>query len=142
MSASRLVIGVGNPDRGDDAVGLKAVRRMEGTETAEVSDCSELIDLWHGRDEVIVIDAMVSDARPGTIRRLDAVASPLPDVGFTSTHAFDLGTAISISKLLGRLPKSLVVYGIEADDVSPGAELTPSVQFAMESVLAELGESL
>lgn len=140
MSKNRLVIGVGNPDRGDDAVGLEAVRRISGVDTAEVSDCSELIDIWDGRDEVIVIDAMVSDALPGTIRRLDAISSPLPEGGFTSTHAFDLGTAISMSRLLGRLPASLVVYGIEAGDVSPGAGMTASVELAMQSVLSELGE--
>lgn len=140
MSKNRLVIGVGNPDRGDDAVGLEAVRRISGVDTAEVSDCSELIDIWDGRDEVIVIDAMVSDALPGTIRRLDAISSPLPEGGFTSTHAFDLGTAISMSRLLGRLPASLVVYGIEAGDVSPGTGMTASVELAMQSVLSELGE--
>lgn len=139
MSTNRLVIGVGNPDRRDDAVGLEAVRRISGVDTAEVSDCSELIDIWDGRDEVIVIDAMKSDAVPGTIRRLDAISSPLPEGGFTSTHAFDLGTAISMSRLLGRLPASLVVYGIEAGDVSPGAGMTPSVEIAMQSVLSELG---
>lgn len=140
MSKNRLVIGVGNPDRGDDAVGLEAVRRISGVDTAEVSDCSELIDIWDGRDEVIVIDAMVSDALPGTIRRLDAISSPLPEGGFTSTHAFDLGTAISMSRVLGRLPASLVVYGIEAGDVSPGTGMTASVELAMQSVLSELGE--
>jgi hydrogenase maturation protease len=142
MSTNLLVIGVGNPHRRDDAVGLSAVRRMDGVDTAEVSDCSELIDLWDGRDEVIVIDATLSDARPGTIRRIDAIDSPFPDIAFTSTHAFDLGTAISMSKLLGRLPASLTIYGIEADDISSGAGLTPSVQSALESVLAELGEYL
>lgn len=138
MSANCLVIGVGSPDRGDDAVGLEAVRRINGVDTAEVSDCSELIDLWDGREEVIVIDAMVSGAIPGTIRRLNATDSPFPAVGFTSTHAFDLGTAISLSKQLGRLPTSLVVYGIEAGDVSPGAGMTPRVELALQSVLSEL----
>lgn len=142
MRMNTLVIGVGNPDRGDDAVGLEAVRRIHGVDTAEVSDCSELIDLWDGRDEVIVIDAMISDARPGTIRRLDALSSPLPESAFTSTHAFDLGTAISMSRLLGRLPASLVVYGIEAGDVSPGAGITRPVEVALQSVLTELGKGL
>jgi len=141
MNTDRLVIGVGSPDRGDDAAGLEAVRRVREADTAEVYDCSELIDLWDGRDEVIVIDAMVSDAVPGTVRRVNAIDSPLPEVGFTSTHAFDLGTAISISRQLGRLPASLVVYGIEAADVTPGAEMTPSVEIAIQSVLTELGEN-
>ena len=140
MSSRRLVIGVGNPDRGDDAVGLETVRRVHKAETAEVDDCSELIDLWDGRDEVVVVDATLSNAPPGTIRRFDAIGSPLPEAGFLSTHAFDLGTAISMSKLLGKLPVSLVVYGIEADHVCHGAPMTPPVLEAMESVLAELGE--
>ena len=141
MSLERLVIGVGNPHRGDDAVGIETVRRIEGSDTAEVYDCSELIDLWDGRAEVIVIDATSSDAPPGTIRRFDAISSPIPEAGFVSTHGFDLGTAISISKLLGRLPASLVVYGIEADDVSHGAPMTSPVRDAMESVVTELEES-
>ncbi len=142
MSLERLIIGVGNPNRGDDAVGLETVRRINDADTAEVYDCSELIDLWDGRNEVIVIDATRSDSLPGSIRRFDAISSPLPEAGFVSTHAFDLGTAVSMSKLLGRLPTSLVVYGIEADDVSQGAPMTPAVRDAMETVLLKLERSL
>lgn len=138
MSGDRLVIGVGSDHRGDDAVGLETVRRITCVETAEVSDCSDLIEHWDGRDEVVVVDAMVSGSDPGCVRRFDAIATALPQSGFASTHAFDLSAAVAISRALGRLPRSLIVYGIEAADTSPGSPLSPAVRDAMESVVDDL----
>jgi len=53
----RLVLGCGNPDRGDDAAGRLVARRLGelGIEARENSgDALALLDAWQGADEVVV----------------------------------------------------------------------------------------
>lgn len=137
---SRMVIGLGNPFRRDDAAGLEAARRIRNAESHVLPVGGlELLDLWDGVDEVVVIDAMRSGRPPGSIRVFDALAE-LSDVseGFGSTHGLGLLSAIGLGGELGRLPHRLVVYGIEAGDVAPGVELSPAVVAAVERVVAEV----
>ena len=78
------VIGVGNPHRKDDAVGIAVVRLLGDRKpaNAEVVACdtdpTTLLDRWGEDDRVIVVDAASSRNAPGTIHRFDAVAAPLP----------------------------------------------------------------
>jgi hydrogenase maturation protease len=59
-----------------------------------------------------------------------------------STHTLGVGEAIELARALGRLPGRVVLYGIEAERIAAGAELTPAVSSAVdevvERVLAEL----
>lgn len=137
---SRIVIGLGNPFRRDDAAGLEAARRLRNVEshTSPVGGL-ELLELWNGADEVVVIDAMCSGGPAGTVRRFDALEELLDLAeGFGSTHGLGLVTAIGLGRELGRLPRRLVVYGIEAGDVAPGVELSAAVAAAVERVVAEV----
>ncbi|HEY1197934.1 MAG TPA: hydrogenase maturation protease [Thermoplasmata archaeon] len=144
-----LVIGLGNDHRGDDRSGLEVARalrpRLAGK--ARVEECASegiaLLELWGGSDRVLVVDAVRSGAAPGTVHRLEPGDGFMP--GFrttTSTHGLSLSEAVALAQGLGCLPRHLVVYGIEADDLGMGVELTPpvarGVQEATDRILAEL----
>lgn len=136
-----LLIGIGNEFRGDDAVGLAvaravAARGMPGVEVIEHhGEGAELIELWRGRDQVVVVDAVSSGAPPGTLHRLDA-AQPLPANLFCfSSHAFGLAQAIEMARTLDRLPASLTVVGIEGKSWTHGAPLDPAVAAAVEEAV-------
>ena len=59
---TRLVIGVGNPWRGDDGAGIEVARRLGGV--AFEGDGTGLIDVWENADdEVVVVDAAASGGR-------------------------------------------------------------------------------
>jgi len=117
-----LVLGCGNPDRGDDAAGplvacrLREMSREMGIDAREhTGDALSLMDAWQGVDEVVLIDAVVTGRRPGTVSMWDALEAPLagrPRVG--SSHALGLAEAIALSRTLGWLPRRLTLYGIEA----------------------------
>jgi hydrogenase maturation protease len=78
----------------------------------------------------------MSGAAPGTIRRFDASAQPLPKDAFRcSTHAFGVARAIELSRALGELPRSLVVYGIEGKNFAAGVGLSPEVERAVGEVV-------
>jgi hydrogenase maturation protease len=133
-----LIIGIGNEYRGDDAVGLIVARRLkvllgESVTVLEQSgDGAALMEYWRGAEAVIIIDAAMSGAAPGTIRRFDASAQPIPKDAFRcSTHAFGVAEAIELSRALTQLPRSLIVYGIEGKNFAVGVGLSPEVEKAV-----------
>lgn len=146
MSRDRpLIIGVGNRYRGDDGAGLavaRALQKRAAPETRIVEASGEgavLMEAWEGAGEVILIDAVQSGAVPGTVHRLDAAERPLPSRFIaTSTHAFGVAEAIETARVLGRLPRHLILYGIEGADFTPGERLSPAVTAACDSVVERL----
>lgn len=139
-----LLIGVGNPDRGDDGAGPIVASRLRLPEV-EVrlarGEATELLQLFSGRDRVYVVDAVVSGQAPGTLHRLDGHDLP----GFmrsTSTHGLGLAEAVELARVLGSLPRELVVLGIEAADLTPGAVLSAPVSEAVDRLLPALEKEL
>lgn len=112
-----LIIGCGNPDRGDDAVGLLVARQLReaGLDAREhTGDMLLLIDLWSGYDDVIIVDAMVSGAPAGSIAIFDPQTGQLPTQQLhSSTHQFGLAEVVELARTLDRLPPKLTIYGIE-----------------------------
>jgi hydrogenase maturation protease len=144
MTASRLVIGVGNEWRSDDAAGLVVARRLAelapGLRVAErAGEPVDLIDAFADQDEVILIDAVESGAPPGTIHRVDAGRRELPAELFRgSTHALGVAEAIELGRVLGRLPRRLLLFGIEGRSFCAGPSLSPDVERAAERLALEL----
>jgi hydrogenase maturation protease len=132
-----MVIGVGSRWRGDDAAGLEVARRLGGLE--HEGDPSALIELWAQADHVVVVDAALSGAPPGTVRRFDARSSPLPARTLrSSTHAFGVPDAIELARALGRLPARLEVYAIEGERFASGEGLSAAVRSSVEELAATL----
>jgi len=144
-----LVVGLGNDYRSDDGVGLYVVRRLRtshprGVCIVEASgEASGLVELWRPADRVHVIDATVSDVAPGTVRRVDLLDPNTAGIGFhSSSHTFGLAEAVSLGRVLGALPATLMAYGIEAASLDYGQRLSPAVRAAADRVCARLSRSL
>ncbi|MGV8967530.1 MAG: hydrogenase maturation protease [Cellulomonas sp.] len=143
-----LVIGLGSPDGGDDAVGLWVARRVAELAPPDVvvvehEDPTGLIDLWRAAELAVVVDAVRSGSRPGTLFVLDAGkhAEPLtPDAwastGRGGTHAFGLAAAVELGRALHSLPDRLVLVGIEAATMEHGVGLSPAVGAAIDAAVA------
>ncbi|MFN4217843.1 MAG: hydrogenase maturation protease [Candidatus Bipolaricaulia bacterium] len=144
-----LVIGIGNPYRRDDAVGLIVARalRAKGLDHVEVLEMSgegtALLEVWENAETVIVIDAVHSGAEPGTIFRFEAHHQPIPTEFFRcSTHNFGLAEAIELARSLGQLPRELIVYGIGGQDFTMGEGLSAVVARAAQEVTQRIGQEL
>ena len=144
-----VLVGVGNGYRGDDGAGLAVAELVRGRAPAgvEVVTCeqeaSRVIDAIEGRDAAVLVDASSSGAPAGTIHRFDASTEPVPARAFrSSTHAFGVGEAVELARALGKLPGSVVVYGLEGEDFAAGeglsAAVAAAVEPAAEAVLKEL----
>jgi len=144
QAPSRL-IGIGHPFRGDDRVGLWVARRLRdrGESCFEVrehsGEAAGLMALFEGRSRVLLVDAVSSGKAPGAILRFDAALGPLPAGCFgASTHHLGVAEAIEWARALGRLPRTLLVYGIEGADFRPGENLSEPVREAGETLLREI----
>ena len=138
----RLVIGLGHPFRCDDAAGLEVASRVTTAETLQnMTGSYELMDLWEGSDDVIIVDATHSNSAAGTIHRFDPRTRPLPAGTFASTHAIGVAETLELARRLDRLPAKLSVYGIEAGSFATGTEITPEVASAIETVAKEIDDA-
>ncbi len=146
----RVVVGLGAPERGDDAVGAAVVREvaarladapLPGVEVVEREDPTQLIELWSGAAMSVVCDAVRSGAPPGTLHVV-RTGPDLPPLGAGHTqesgsHDFGLASAVELARALGRLPE-VVVVGIEARSLDWGAPLSGPVEDAVPAAVDEV----
>ncbi len=147
------VIGCGNPDAGDDAAGLLAVRaaseRLRGTATAEfvlAGPASKVGDLLQGADTAIVVDAVQSTGagrRPGDLFRAVATRDglPTPVRSAISSHGLGVADVIGIEAALGRAAY-VVFLGIEAADVQIGNAPCSAVASALGGLVDLIEEEV
>jgi hydrogenase maturation protease len=136
-----LVLGIGNPLRADDGVGIhitEALRQETVCDTTDIKDGISGLDILGaitGYDRIIIVDALQSSGKPGTIYRF----SP-EDLGFQktlhtfSTHDMDFLATIELGKSIfaGRMPKEIIIIAVEADDITTVSEhCTPGVEKAI-----------
>jgi hydrogenase maturation protease len=137
-----LIIGIGNPDRGDDAAGILVVRRLQqrGINAVEHTGATlNLLEVWAASNHVIVVDAVVSGAAPGSIQVWDPWEVSLKSAVFrVSTHEFGLADTIELARALKRLPSWMKIYGIEATRFEAGTQPAQEVVLATEQVAEEI----
>jgi hydrogenase maturation protease len=144
----RIVVGVGNRDRGDDGVG-PAVADLVAVEGRDIAtwivegDPSTLAARWRPDDRVVVVDAVVTGSPPGTLVELSVEeAAAAPGGGSASTHGFGVGEAIALSRAVGTMPRHGWVLGVEAGELHRGAGLSPPVQAAVAAAARRAPELL
>jgi hydrogenase maturation protease len=146
-----LVVGVGNRYRGDDGAGLAAAARLGDAAGApamlldNAGDGTVLLDVWQHADAVILMDAVRSGAPAGTVRRLHVLTADSPvDLAAAlgsargpggSTHGVGVAEAVALGRTLHRLPRRLVVIGIEGARFEAGVDLSPEVERALDEAV-------
>ena len=145
-----VVLGLGNPLRGDDAAGLQVAEavdaRLRERPVPGVTVCTstragfEVIDLLSGFRRAILVDCLeVPHAVPGRVRRLtlDACRGSARLVG---AHDLSLGDAFAFARATGHpMPDGVEIYAIEATETVAIAEgLSPAVAAAVAALAAEI----
>ena len=137
-----LVLGLGNDLLGDDAVGLMAARLLSSTVSphADVLQSNlsgiALLDLFEGRDQVIILDAMQSGCYPpGSVVELTAEdfrSFPCPSPHFTG-----LPELISIAEELDmRFPRQVHILAVEIREACTiGGSMSKEVADAIPEIV-------
>lgn len=125
------IIGIGSPC-GDDRIGWDAIEALQASGllgqypagTVEACCCDRpgaLLAWFQDVEAAILIDAMRSGAPPGTVQKL-AVHALAPVQDPVSSHGISVAEQIALGRVLGLLPPTLLVYGIEAGQMAPGTQ--------------------
>ncbi len=142
---SRVVMGIGNRYRGDDAAGCLVADRLlslreRGFDVLESGgDLGQMLDCFGAYEQVILVDATPTK---GPLKRLDGAAQPLPsDLSSTSSHALGVASGVEIARTLGRLPQRLTVYLIPGQDFAHKEGVSSATAQAVKQATAMiLGE--
>ncbi len=147
---SVLILGLGNLLLRDEGVGVHAVQalgeRYRLPDEVEIVDGGtsgmDLLDALSGRDHVIVCDAIRSDARPGSVQRIDGDRL----AGFFATrispHQLGLSEVLANLELLGERPKRVTIIGVVPEDLGLGTELSAAGRRGMEQSIELILEDL
>jgi hydrogenase maturation protease len=151
VTEGRLVIGLGNALAGDDGAGSHLAARLRldprlphDTDVLEGGcDLLRLADQMEGRRHVILVDAILSDAEPGTLTRRDGDPGDLGDPPGTA-HSL---SPVSCLRLLRSLfsgiravPVSFITVSVRGARAT--AELSPEIEAAMPALVDQVLEVL
>lgn len=142
-----LIGGIGNVLLGDDGVGPYVARllaaRYEFDDGVEIADLGtpalDLIDQLSGKDAVILIDSINTDAEPGTVvlyRKADIMRHH-PAVRM-DPHSPALVDALLSAELFGVAPADVLLVGIKAESFEPGCSLSGAVKASLDKAIAEV----
>lgn len=145
------IIGMGNPDMGDDGVGVRVAELVQeearrGTwrkvpQVVAAGGDAVLAGACIAEDtDVLLVDAVNMQAEPGQWRVFSAREALLcrePAAG--STHTLSLSAVIEMARALGYTER-LRILGVQVGDVRPGRFLSPQVARCMPAILTRIRE--
>ncbi len=144
-AADVIVVGLGNPILGDDAVGwhvVDAVAALLSPEERAHVDVDRLavggltlMERLVGYRRAVLVDAMLTGtAPPGTVRVLSVAEIPAREAGhLDAAHDATLADALAAGRAMGAvLPDEITIVSIEAAQVTEfSEEMTPAVAAAI-----------
>jgi hydrogenase maturation protease len=141
-----LVLGLGNPILSDDGVGfvlvdeLQKIIKDKNVIFEKISLAGmEVLETMLDYDKVILLDSIQLGDEPGKVHQLTEDDIHLTQ--HTSTHDLGFKTVLDLGKQYysDRMPKQLLIYGIEAKDVVTFSEsLTPQVKEKIPDILTKI----
>lgn len=151
MPDKTLILGLGNTLLRDEGLGVHLVERLreqhQFPEEVQIVDGGtlglDLLPYLAGVGRLLVVDAVVFDAEPGGLIRLEGDAIPYQSALKVSPHQAGLQDVLAMARLQGCLPPTVVVWGMQPASFHEwGMTLTGVVEARladlMDAVLAEL----
>lgn len=147
----RLLLGVGNPDRGDDGVGPEVAARiarlgLPGVQVVVEAQPLALLDHLRGPPRpgtVVVVDALAPGHEPGRVRVLEVGEHRLlPRWRCVGSHGLGVAHAVEMARALDLMPPRLTLVGVEAGSAGLGATLSAPVVARLDDVVCTVSEIL
>ena len=133
-----VLVGVGNPIRGDDGVGVKIIEMLEqkrltnvlllNTETVPEAYTGAVTD--YQPTHVLILDAANFHGKPG-----EAQLIPVEKIGGTAVSTHSLPLTIFARYIQKTLNTKVTLLGIQPKIIDFGAEISPEVKSAAEEIV-------
>ncbi|NWF60377.1 MAG: hydrogenase maturation protease [Fischerella sp.] len=144
------IIGCGNLNRSDDAVGVIVAQHLQQYLVehphphVQVYDCGtagmEVMFQARGSKQLIIIDASATGSEPGAVFKVPGKElEALPEPSY-NLHDFRWDNALAAGRKIFQndFPEEVIVYLIEAANLGFGWELSPVVKNSADLVFAEI----
>lgn len=143
LSGRTVVVGVGNPLRGDDAAGCLLARRLQGIRDVRVIEAEEVPESFVGDiaaaapDVVVLVDAVDLGAEPGAVALIEReqVAAFAP-----TTHRLPLSLVMDVVQR--RTGADVFLIAVQPLSLAFGAPVSPQVGAGVELLAGVLSELL
>ena len=138
-----VVMGIGNPLRGDDAAGSLVAKLIPDAPDVRVIDAQDLpedylpIAIRHRPDTVVLIDSVDMRAAPGSVALLDAEQFT---TYWPSTHHVPIGVLMNVLEQETRA--RVFVIGIQPAQTQLLQPVTSAVRWAVADLAAALSRAL
>ncbi len=148
-----LVMAVGNILKQDDGFGETVLRRLEEQELpgeVELFDAGtsaiDLMEIFNGREKLIVIDAVRGGQPAGNLYRFSPEEVEDQALPMNTLHQVGLLETLRLGELVDCKPKSTVIIGCQPEQTELGIGLSETVAAkvdkATELVLKEINDFL
>lgn len=135
-----LVLGIGNVLMGDEGVGVHVVRHLQSSELPDNIECLDggtgafvLLEPMQDADRIILIDATVDGAAPGTVHRLEPRYSYEYPRTLTA-HDIGLKDLLDVFYLSGKEP-NVVLFAVSINPLQEmRMELSPEIAAAVPRI--------
>lgn len=143
LAGNVVVVGVGNPLRGDDAAGCLLARRLQGHCAARVIEAEEVPESFTGDiaaavpDTVVLVDAVDLGAQPGAVAVIEReqVARYAP-----TTHRLPLSLVMDVVQR--RTGADVLLIAVQPARADFGAAMTAEVSDTVERLAGILAALL
>jgi hydrogenase maturation protease len=147
---SILVLGIGNPIRSDDGVGVRVVKQLAAAHrfSADVALMEggtlglALLPYLAGVMRLVLVDAVDTGRMPGVLVRLEGNQISQTLESQFSPHQMGLKDLLAVAGVLGTAPEEVVLWGVQPENLGLGLEMSATVAARVESlaghVVAEL----
>ena len=142
------VVGVGNILLKDEGVGVHSLKELSNHQFSKnvkfYEGGTRILDVLpnlEGFDAIIMIDAVTSGKKPGTVNIFKVeLSEDKNSKEMFSLHEMDLISTLKFAKKIYDLPKKIIIVGIEPKEVDVGNELSEDLSKAIPEVIKRVQE--
>jgi hydrogenase maturation protease len=137
------ILGIGNLLLKDEGIGVHLVQKLAGVvddanvkiiDAGTYPDFLSLID--DNLDKLIIVDAVKTGDRPGTIYRFGSDDLDLDSTLPVSAHDMGVLDSLKTMALFNKQPKSTVIIGIEPRTIDFGLDLSPEIEDKLPKIIS------
>ncbi len=150
VKPSVLVLGIGNLVMSDDGIGVHVIHELQRMyrfpETVNLVDGGtlglDLLPMLENITHLILVDAVETGEKPGTLVRLTGEELPIALETKLSPHQMGLKDLLAVSELMGHSPREMVMIGVQPGSIEMGTDMSCEVEAKLDemvgNVLSEL----
>lgn len=146
MSGRTLLIGLGSP-HGNDCIGLRVAEGVARLMSTDVdvflaTTPAALFDRIGSAERLVVFDACLSGASPGTLHRWEWPTEQLDSTRFVGSHDLSLPSVLALLQQLGGLPTQTIIWGVAVEMTDPGSSISPELEAAIPGIVKQICKTL